>query len=500
MKLIESKKHYEETIGIDKLCLDPQNYRIDFNKYNTDPQLIQRLYAEEDVIGIMRDIVSFRGLFPNEKLIVIPNDDHTKYIVKEGNRRLLAIQSFLNMAEPPSSYKMKVSELASELDDETKESLKYVGCVVYDPNDDDINRILVNKHSTTGYKKWGQIGQWNFYKDLYDQYQKNIDKAAEQLRIPKNNLSSYIRFYNLIIYIRTLPYWEEHRLTGKIDNNNLKATRFKRFLEYPDVKKAIRLEYNDVLEVKPPDEDVGLFNFILCKYSVATLLSDKYDSDYIDTRTKKDKVMERIKIWEKEYYNSLGGEPKNEDNPSQNKDENTSPSSTKDTGKGKTQDIPNNKQVNKNPVKYFEELTCSVKNQRLRRLTSELREISKKNQINTLPIATLVLTRAILEYSLLYQLEKQKKFKDFKEQHPQEHLSDLILYVKKNVKSLFDEYAASKAETALEIFLSRQELKYLNVMVHGGWLDPTVGHIQDVIGDIRELLQTILSGENNRKV
>ena len=492
--MIELKKPYEETIGIDKLCLDQQNYRIDFIKYNTDPELIERLYVEEGVIEIMKDIVSFPGLFPNEKLIVVPNDDHTTYTVKEGNRRLLAIQSLLNMAEPPSEYKSKVFELALKLDEETKESLKHIGCVVYDPNDDTVNRIIVHKHSTTGHKKWGQIGQWHKDKDLYDQYKKNIDKAAEQLGIPKQNLSSYIRYYNLITYIRKLPFWAEHNLTGKIDNNNLQATRFTRLIDSPDIKNALRLDYDETLEVKPPDEDIELFNFLLCKYIMATLVHND-----IDTRKDKGNIITAIEQWKKEYYTSPGDEPKNGDDQSQNKDKNTSSSSTKDTGKEKTEDTPNNKQAKKNPDKYFESLICYVDDQRLSRLTSELSVLSKNNHISSFPISASMLTRAILESSLIYQLKKRNKYKDYRLiykdcPHKADRLTNIIDYVKNNAEFLFDESIASSAKNALNLFSSHNELNYLNKIVHEDWIDPTPDHIHNIAGYIRKLLQDILSG------
>lgn len=492
--MIELKKPYEETIGIDKLYLDTQNYRIAFDKYKAREQRIDRLYAEEDVMGIMKDIVGFKGLFPNEKLIVTPNEDHTTYTVKEGNRRVLAIQSLLNMVEPPSKYKSKVFELASKLDDETKESLKHIGCVVYDPNDNTLNRIIVNKHSTTGYKKWGQVGQWHKDKDLYNQYNKNIDKAAEQLGIPKQNLSNYIRYYNLITYIRTLPFWAENDLTYEIDDNNLKATRFTRLIDSPDIKSALRLDYDETLEVKPPDEDIELFNFLLCKYIMATLI---YKT--INTRMDKVKIIPFIDQWKKEYHLSLGGEPKNGDDSSENKDKNTPSSSNKDVGKDKTPETPNNKHPKNNPDKYFESLTCDVKDQRLIRLTIELSELSRPERINKFPLATSMLTRAILESSLKYQLDKQKMLKEYRIQYKSDHLDNLIRYVKKNAESLFDASTANQVKKTLNIFLNRVELTYLNSLVHGDFLDPTPDHIHNVAGDIRKLLQAILSGEHDRK-
>ena len=134
----------------------------------------------------------------------------------------------------------------------------------------------------------------------------------------------------------------------------------------------------------------------------------------INTRKDKGKVITCIEQWKKEYYTSPGDEPKNGDDQSQNKDKNTSSSSTKDTGKEKTEDTPNNKQAKKNPDKYFESLICYVDDQRLSRLTSELSVLSKNNHISSFPISASMLTRAILESSLIYQLKKRNKYKDYR--------------------------------------------------------------------------------------
>lgn len=75
---------YEErVIDIDNLFLDENNYRIDFERYNTLPKVIERLYLDENIRGMINGSVDFQGLYPHEELIVILKRDG-KYRVVEG--------------------------------------------------------------------------------------------------------------------------------------------------------------------------------------------------------------------------------------------------------------------------------------------------------------------------------------------------------------------------------------------------------------------------------
>ncbi len=218
----------EEVIEIEKLFLNKENYRIDFERYNTLEKVVERLYADEDIMGMIRGIVNFPGIYPHEKLIVVPKEDGDGYVVIEGNRRVLAIKNLLMMIEPPAKYKRKVNELASKLSEDTKESLRHISAVVYDVSDRSYLKIVADKHSTISYNRWGQISQWHFFKDLYYQNNKDIDLTANELGKSKSEVSNYIRYHNLLSYIRRLPYWDEKDLRDQIESNTLKATKFTR--------------------------------------------------------------------------------------------------------------------------------------------------------------------------------------------------------------------------------------------------------------------------------
>lgn len=249
----------EKVIDIEKLFLDPKNYRIDFERYNTTEKAVERLYLDEDIMGMVKGIVNFPGLHPHEKMIVVPKDKG-EYKVLEGNRRLLAIKSLLGMIEPPAKHKREIAGLASKLSEETKESLRHIGTVVYEVGDKGYLKILADKHSSLSYQRWGQISQWHFFKDLYNLNKRDIDLTANDLGKSKGEVSNYIRYYNLFSYIRSLPYWDENNLREQIESNTLKATKFTRSLGFTDVKNALNLNYDGYFEVILPEENLEILS------------------------------------------------------------------------------------------------------------------------------------------------------------------------------------------------------------------------------------------------
>lgn len=484
----------EKVIDIDSLFLDENNYRIDFERYNTLPKVIERLYLDEKINEMINGIVNFPGIYPHEKLIVIPKGDG-KYKVLEGNRRVLAIKSLLGEIEPPPKFKREVTAASAKLSDETKESLKHIGAIVYDIGDKGYLKILANKHSSISYQRWGQISQWHFFNDLYDLNKKDIDLTAKDLGKSKAEVANYIRYYNLFSYIRSLLYWDENNLRDVIESNTLKATKFTRPLGFTDVRKALRLEFDEEFNVKILFDDINGFNQILCKYAQASLIDDKSDDDFIYTRSEPGQVVELIEGWKKEIGIS------------EKKIETEGKTGTSGQSKG-THSTESNKKGNreketkhKKPAVYFEDLKCAVDDQRLKKLTTELIYLSKSSRMDKLTISGVMLTRALLESCLLYQVKKVGKFGDYKKSLVYENdgktfvspegLKNLVGFVLKNVDDIFSKTNVKSAKKALEE-LTSSRLDYLNSIVHGSWLDPTPEKIRGIAGDMRELLRVIL--------
>lgn len=501
----------EKTIDIQHLFLDEKNYRIDFERYKTLQEVVDRLYRDEKIIPMMEGIVSFGGVYPHEKLIALPRLDG-KYKIVEGNRRLLAIKSMLGLIEPPATYKKRVEALASQLKPEEKEALKHLGTVVYDIDEKAYRKILAQKHATSGYESWEPISQWHFFKDTYIENGKDIEATALELGSTKGRVGDFIRYHNLFSYIRSLSYWDDNGLRDDIESNNLEPTKFLRPLSYKVVQNALRISFRDY-ELVIPEDDVEQFNQILCRYTMASLFSTSKDDESIFTRTEPDEAIRMIDRWKEELnqapkkYTSHNTSPetKSDGNLDTNIGEKVTKDEVKDNDKSASKSKNTTTSGHKKPVDYFEDLKCTLENQRLKRLTTELVELSKKNRMEKFPAAGVMLTRSLFESCLLHLVEDHGKMgeyhkslvfeKEGKIYVAKEGLNNLLSFVQKNVKDLFDKKNVKHANKALEQVKSNH-LDTFNSIVHDTWIDPSAFMIKGIAGDIRELLRAILNGNS----
>ncbi len=493
----------EKVIDTKDLLLDSKNYRIDFKRYPSLDDAVKRLYLDEEIVEMIEGIVEFPGLYPHEKLIVIPNGNG-KYIVKEGNRRVLAAKSLLGEISPPPSHKRKVEALKSKMKEEDLSSLKQMGAVIYEMDDKAYMKILANKHSKIGYKNWGTISQWAYFNDLYELNKKDIDATAADLGRKKNEVKGFIQNYKLFSYIRDLTYWDENHLREKIESNNLNATKFTRPLGWAVVKKGLDIDFKDDLELKIPVENKDNFDEILCRYTRASLISNKKEDDYIFTRTESNDVIALIDSWKQELRpptTEKEDEPKAQTGASTGDKKADVGATTGGKGSKGTSDKGGSTK-HKMPAVYFEDLKCSVEEQRLKRITTELIELSKQKRMEKFAVSGTILSRALLESCLRYQVNKKGKMGEYvksleyvndgKTHVSQPGLKNMVTYVLNNVEDIFEKANVKHARKALEQITSIH-LDYMNGVVHESWSDPTPGKIHDFAGDIREMLKAILS-------
>lgn len=508
-----------ETINVNKLFLNSKNYRIDFERYQTQSEIVERLYEEEDIIEMIKGIVSFQGIYPHESLIVIPNNKNG-YTVMEGNRRLLAIKTLLDIIKPPIKYESEVVNLRSKLKQENLNTLKELRCVVYNLSDNEYLKIIADKHSTVNYARWGQISQWHFFKDTYISNGKDLGKTSSELGKSKGDVSNYIHFYNLISYIRSLPYWDQKGLRNEIEKNKLKATKFTRPLGSTSVQNELKIEFDDELELKIPDSNKAEFDYILCTYAEASLINDKSDDDFIYTRSEPDQVTELIKGWKEEYEKNFQKDEKPNYGLKNENDSKTDETTTKnDKSEGKNGDegkrgenLNEKKHRTRTPTqhpRYFRQLRVSktLNDPQLEHIAAEISKITVKN----FPLATLLLTRSLIEKALIYRLRKKqewegfmKEMQNYKTKNGQTTdrrgnftLDDIVKYCINRVENLFSDYrTASLAKKALAKFQDKNGIrKDLNDMTHESLAIPSETRVQSIADEIRPLIEKILLEE-----
>ncbi len=469
-------------IDIGDLYLNPKNYRIDFVRFKTTEMVIDRLYEDEDILGLMRLIVDFGGLYPNDLLIAVPKDD-SKYTVLEGNRRLLAIKSLLGLINVPPRYEKKVKELSSKLSQQSKDSMRNLTVVVYDKDDGDPLKIIAAKHSSINYESWEQISQWHFYKDLFEANNRDINETSKQLGKNKPDVINFIHYYNLLDYIRLLEHWDNERLRDQIEKNRLKPTKFTRPLSSKSVLSELNIEFSEDLELKVPQNNKDEFDYILFKYAEASLIKDTNDDDSIYTRTETDSVVALLRGWKDDY-----GKNNREDPIETNTSNEVKGNDGERTNSGKQiKETPTEpEERGRKKIVYFKSLICTVDDSRLIALTNELSKI----HVTQFPAAAIMLTRSLLESSLLYQIEKKSLKTDYANYKGKNGLKKILNFSIHYKNSLF---ADPKSANGLDYLVNSKYKDFMDDIVHSKWIDPEKGDVANIAGKIRELIQAIIS-------
>ena len=477
-------------IDVGDLYLNPKNYRIDFVRFKTSEMVIDRLYEDEDIIGLIRLIVDFGGLYPYELLIAVPKDD-TKYTVLEGNRRLLAIKSLLGLINVPPRYVKRVAELSSKLSQQSKDSLKKLKVVVYDKEDGDPLKIIAAKHSSINYERWEQISQWHFYKDLFEANNKDVDETSKQLGKNKPDVINFIKYYNLLDYIRLLEYWDNERLRDQIEKNRLKPTKFTRPLSSNSVLSELNIEFSEDLELKVPQNNKDEFDYILFKYAEASLIKDTNDDDSIYTRTETDSVVALLRGWKEDYRKNnredpIGTNTSNEVGTNTSNEVKENDSEGTNSGRQTKETPTESKSRGRKKIVYFKSLKCTVEDSRLIALTNELSKIP----VTQFPAAAIMLTRSLLEASLLYQIKKKNLDKDYYKYDGKDGLKKILNFSIRKKNELFSD---PKSANGLEYLETSKYKNFMDDVVHSKWIDPEKGDVSNIAGKIRELIQAIIS-------
>jgi len=499
-------------VDVKDLRLDKKNFRIDFSRVKNEHDIEKLLFGEEEIMEMAQSIVSANGLYPHESLIATKEDG--KNIVLEGNRRVLAIRCLLDPSLVPLEYRGEFEKKIGNISEDLKKNISKVNVVFM--NREDALKIVADKHSDISYKKWSLLSQWRFIRDQYRNLGLDINKTIDFLSPERpTDVSNGIKFINLIEYVRGLKFWDEQELRAEIEKNRLEPTRLTRALGYTEVINSLNLSFNGRFEVvTKTGVDKEAFDWVLFNFTKSALI-DSEEWAKINTRSSKEEIVRLIKSWYDDYSrthpNVATNKDSNQEIPenggkgpgTQQKEEKKG---TPHNGDSKMPEQNKPRAKNKKPSVYFEDLTCNIGNNRLIELSTELKALSnlkyKNNNVEKLPAAAVMLIRALLESSLYYKIDNRGKLTDYKKWISKnrqngssyETLNGLVSYAIDHADEIFKKEYADKAKSVLNQ-VHRNDLDYMNSIVHGNWQDPTPERIQTLAGNLRELFNKILSGE-----
>lgn len=221
------------------LLLDPKNARIPANRRSEEQRrLLHELLETENIKDLAASIAKL-GLFPNERLVVMPDTRRGRYVVLEGNRRLAAIKLLLNPDLAPTtplvSYFRRLAERAD------LRSLSQLEVVVV-PNRLAAAPIIAALHTREAKRRWSSLQQARFYRELVDEG-KTAAEVAEDLGVTLGHVQSYLRAEKLYRLALTLEY--PPPVQKKLHDSRFPLTTLERFLESKVGRRFLGIELDD---------------------------------------------------------------------------------------------------------------------------------------------------------------------------------------------------------------------------------------------------------------
>ena len=272
----------------------------------------------------------------------------------------------------------------------------------------------------------------------------------------------------------------------------MEPTRLTRALNYTDVQNSLNLSFDSKYEVNvKPGTDKNAFDYVLFNFAKSALIdSDEWAK--INTRSTKDEIVSLIEMWyseyskkEKEGKTSEKEDHKNKENEAEKSGTENSKESNKE-GETSNERTQNKKQSGKKPIIYFSDLKCTIEQNRLKRLSRELSKIT----MTQFPAAAIMLTRSLLESSLIYQIDKQKLMPQYYSYKGKDGLKKLLNFSISKKNDLFKD---PKSANGLEYLEASKYKDFMDDIVHSKWIDPTADDVANIAGKIKELLKSILS-------
>ncbi|MCL2910729.1 ParB N-terminal domain-containing protein [Shewanella aquimarina] len=303
-------------LWIDNPRLDPIESHETLNDFTED--LLSDNAERDDFIALVKSIAErgFQGFDP----VVVWKDDKGRFVVAEGNRRVLALKLLRRPESAPQSIRRFIREQARLIDRDSIEKIRV--CVA--PSYEETRWYILQRHSTGSLlKRWQRLQQQRFILNAYEEQEEDIDATASVTGLKPGEINEALRFVCLRniatrseITSKLTPEEKEQVYSHKISMTILerwfgrKLIREKWGLEFQDMTVVIKSElssfynaYAQFLKImlNPSDNILGFpintrtidqrFDEIYKALPEVTFPSD--DSSYIVTPEKYDADKER---------------------------------------------------------------------------------------------------------------------------------------------------------------------------------------------------------------
>lgn len=280
--------HKIKTISIADLIVNPENYRFDSVASQKEAIDVMIENQNDKIYNIAKNIAE-NGLNPSERVIVSPSKtEDKKYIVLEGNRRIVALNLILNPDKIDGSAKASLKTKFKKLQDTYKKDIiTDIECVVFD-DPAEAEKWIKLKH--TGENDGVGIVTWN------------AQQSARFREKVENESSLALEVIKLLKSSQEVSEDIKSRLA------NIKTSNLDRLLEDPDVQNLLGINVtNNIIQSDTSKEEVvkGLTQIVKDvldpKFTVKNIYTKEDRENYIKNFSKAsipDKGIKEKKPWQ----------------------------------------------------------------------------------------------------------------------------------------------------------------------------------------------------------
>ena len=181
MTCVEERLYEDEKfVALKDLRLDPKNVRFrHIAKPMKEKEMEEWLYAEEDVRVLIKQLLRDGRI---QQPIYVKEDSEGHYIVKEGNRRTVALR------------KISFEIIQGKIKGFEKGHFDVVPVLILKGSDHDINIFLGQIH-VSGPKEWKAVNKASVIYTLMEQYGDTLESVAEELGMTKGKVQNYYKAF-----------------------------------------------------------------------------------------------------------------------------------------------------------------------------------------------------------------------------------------------------------------------------------------------------------------
>lgn len=429
-------------LAVESLQLDSKNPRLELEPTASQDEIRQQLLATEDVFDLIHKIATSGGMLAGERIIVVK--EHGKYVVLEGNRRATAAQILRN----PSLISRDLQKRLPTVTPDLKQRLAQLSADIA-PSRLAAEPILTKRHTERGVKPWSTLANMRRVVRYFDDGS-SVDEISSILSISRARATQLLRGHRLLQLAQKAPGWTADE-QNQLHDAKLVTSGFTRFFTLKDARVRMDLNFNDRMEPTSGHLQDQLQRE-LQRIARGFLIKDANGKTAFDTRSSADEVLE--------------GRPR------QRAAAKTGGSPAIKTPKASS---------------FFEKIECKANDDSLIHLCKELKIVDH----NAMPIAATVLLRSTLETALVYQVKKKGKWPSLISTNSGRDvtLSQLFKFCANEKNQAFNE---SRVSSILNNQTARDAKDYLDVVVHGRWMDADPARLHSIANSLRKVITAIV--------